>query len=306
MRGVSRLRDSACGCARRFALADCRSRESLVELAAAASALGLVLRGSFRPTTGEAIAGPSGTPAACLVLLGAVGDSHWPAFSASDEAQDGRPDPLDRWSRRLIEGLAHGWRARALFPFDGPPFWPFQRWAVRAEPVHLSPLGLLIHPRYGLWHSYRGALAFDRLLEGLPEEGPAGSAAAAGASEPSPCVTCEARPCLSACPVAAFVPPPVPEAPAFDVPAFDVPAFDAPAFHAPGRTGYDTVRCGTHLAGPQGDACLEAACLARAACPVGVGHRYGSPAARFHLGAFKASLEVRARGAAEATAERED
>ena len=50
-----------------------------------------------------------------------------------------------------------GWRAisarSALFPFGGPPHFPFQQWARRAEPVHPSPIGLLIHPIYGLWHS---------------------------------------------------------------------------------------------------------------------------------------------------------
>ena len=38
-------------------------------------------------------------------------------------------DPLDRWSRRLIERLARELGGRALFPFGGPPFLPFQRWA---------------------------------------------------------------------------------------------------------------------------------------------------------------------------------
>ena len=39
--------------------------------------------------------------------------------------------------------------ALALYPFGGPPYWPFQRWAKRAEPMHASPLGLLVHPVVG-------------------------------------------------------------------------------------------------------------------------------------------------------------
>lgn len=55
------------------------------------SAIGLRARGGFCPSSGEAIPGPAGEPAATLVLVGAVGDSHWPAFSRSPEVADGRP-----------------------------------------------------------------------------------------------------------------------------------------------------------------------------------------------------------------------
>ncbi|SMF17167.1 hypothetical protein SAMN06265365_103143 [Tistlia consotensis] len=234
-------------------------------LAEALRAVGLEARGGFHPAAEEAIPDRSGEPAATLVLVGAIGDSHWPAFSRSPERADGRPDPLDRWSRRILEPLAADWRARALFPFDGPPFRPFQQWAARAEPLSASPLGLMIHPDYGLWHSYRGALAFGCRLPGLPERGEAAS----------PCARCAGRPCLSACPVGAFS--------------------DTGRDGGLGAAHYDTLRCGAQLAGPAGADCLAAACLARAACPVGAGFRYGAAAARFHMAAFKASLETRRR-----------
>jgi epoxyqueuosine reductase QueG len=83
--------------------------------------------------------------------------------------------------------------ARAAYPF-GDKIWPFQRWAARAEGLHASPLGLLIHPEYGLWHAYRAALFFAEALD-LPVVRPAAN----------PCETC-ARPCLSACPAGAFTP----------------------------------------------------------------------------------------------------
>ena len=53
------------------------------------------------------------------------------------------------------------------------------RWAQRAEPLHPSPLGVLIHPVHGLWHAYRGALAFAEPIE-LPPR----------ADLPSPCASC--------------------------------------------------------------------------------------------------------------------
>jgi hypothetical protein len=70
---------------------------------------------------------------------------------------------------------------------------PFQRWALRADAVYSSPLGILIHPEYGLWHAYRAALFFHETLE-LPARWDA----------PSPCESCTEKPCLSGCPVGAF------------------------------------------------------------------------------------------------------
>lgn len=242
---------------------------SYARLAGELVALGLRPRGGFHAEPAEVLPADSDAPAATLVLVGAIGDSHWPAFAASPERRDGRPHPLDRWSRRLLERLAAGWGARALFPFEGPPFLPFQRWALRAEPVAVSPLGLLVHPRWGLWHSYRGALAFAERLPGLP----------ASETAPHPCRGCPA-PCLSSCPAGAFA---------------------APGHDSGGVAAYDTARCGAQLAGAAGEACLAAACLARAACPLGADYRYGPAAARFHLGAFKAALEWRGP---ERTAER--
>jgi hypothetical protein len=101
--------------------------------------------------------------------------------------------PLDRWSRRVIEALARKFAATAFFPFGGPPFLPFQLWAQRAERVHSSPIGLLIHPHCGLWHSYRGALGLSEALH-IPEP----------AAVTSPCETCSGLWCLNACPVDAF------------------------------------------------------------------------------------------------------
>jgi hypothetical protein len=100
-----------------------------------------------------------------IVLIGVARRSGWDAFAASKGARDGQDHPLDRWSRRVIDTLARELGAAALYPFGGPPHFPFQQWAWRAEPVHPSPIGMLIHPTYGLWHSYRGALGFADALD---------------------------------------------------------------------------------------------------------------------------------------------
>jgi hypothetical protein len=205
---------------------------------------GLVPRGAFKLEEGERVGELADIRT--IVLAGMVGRDGWDAFAASPEASDGLGHPLDRWSRRLIEGLAGELGGKALFPFGGPPFLPFQRWAQRAEPVHSSPIGLLIHPYYGLWHAYRGALGFREQLA-VPEP----------PAVRSPCESCSGRWCLSACPVGAF-----------------------------SDAGYDVAACAGHLRGAAGGDCMGGGCLARRACPVGRGHAYGPEQASFHMRAF--------------------
>ncbi len=152
----------------------------------AAAAAGLAVLGGLHPEASDGA--PPGT--ATLLLLGPAGPEFWETFCAAPERADGAPDPLDRWSRRVIGRLANEHGAAALFPFDGPPWLPFQAWARRTGRAWVSPVGMLVHDRTGLFFSVRGALALPERLA-LPSQ------------VARPCETC-ARPCLSACPVGAL------------------------------------------------------------------------------------------------------
>lgn len=132
---------------------------------------------------------PEGTQS--IVLLAPAPDRFWQHFSASDEYLDGAPDPMDRWSRRVIGTWADQIGATALFPFGGPPYLPFLRWAEASGRAWQSPTGPLVHDSFGMMISYRGALA---LPEALPEPAPTAS----------PCDSCADTPCLTACPVGAL------------------------------------------------------------------------------------------------------
>ena len=129
---------------------------------------------------------PAGTRT--LVLLGPAEPGFWPHLTAQEEW--GGPDPVDRWSRRVIGRLACDLGAKALFPFGGPPYHPFYRWALRSGRCWDSPVRLLVHDRQGLMVSFRGALALKEALH-LPVAA-------------KPCDACTARPCLTACPAAAL------------------------------------------------------------------------------------------------------
>ncbi|MEO1689892.1 MAG: ferredoxin, partial [Pseudomonadota bacterium] len=64
------------------------------------------------------------------VLIGPDEPAFWPLFSQSPEYRDGAPDPLDRWSRRVIDEVAAAQGGEALYPFGGPPYHPFYSWAL--------------------------------------------------------------------------------------------------------------------------------------------------------------------------------
>lgn len=130
---------------------------------------------------------PAGTRT--LLLIGPAEPGFW-AHLTSQPEWDGGPDPVDRWSRRVIGRIACDLQAKALFPFGGPPYHPFYRWALRSGQVWDSPVRLLVHARQGLMVSFRGALALKEEVD-LP------------APAYRPCDGCPA-PCLTACPAGAL------------------------------------------------------------------------------------------------------
>ncbi len=213
---------------------------------------GLAARGGFRLAQSERHGALADVGA--LVLIGVAGRRGWDAYAASPEAGDGLEHPLDRFSQRVIDALGAELGAVPLYPFGGPPHWPFQQWARRAEPVHPSPIGILIHPTYGLWHSYRGALGFADRLD-IP----------ALVASASPRDSCRERPCLSACPVGAF-----------------------------SLGGYHVGACAAHLTSAAGGDCMTGGCLARRACPVGAEQAHGPEQAAFTMRAFLRAREAQA------------
>jgi ferredoxin len=224
-----------------------------LELRAALGVYGLCLRGGFAPVAADGLAAlPDGRAVAGVWMVGVIGSAFWPHFKTSTFFGDGLPDPLDRWSRAIGEDLATRWGGRALFPFEGPPYHPFQRWADRAEATQASRMMLRIHPQHGLWHAYRFALALpEATATATPDSIPAPVRA------PDLCISCDGQPCLRACPVGAYTGE-----------AFLVQA------------------CADHLHSNAGTECMQSGCLARRACPVAPERRYAQEHAAFHMQAF--------------------
>lgn len=201
--------------------------------------------GWFATAAGDAMA-----DARFVVLIGNAGPAMFARFTRERKAANAT---LDSWTRETVNELAESLDARAIFPFDKPPP-PFLAWGRRAGAGHVSPLGLNIHPRFGLWHAYRAALLFPVVFDLPPHR-----------AGPHPCESCVERPCLSACPVGAFT-----------------------------GQSYELDQCVDHIADATGADCMAGGCLARRACPVGRAFAYQPEQARFHMAAFRrAQLERR-------------
>ena len=98
----------------------------LAQIEALAAAQHLAVLGGFAAWPDDGL--PSGTKT--LLLLGPREPGFWPHLKAQPEW--GADDPMDRWSRRVIGTLACDLGAKALFPFGGPPYRPFYRWALKS------------------------------------------------------------------------------------------------------------------------------------------------------------------------------
>ncbi|NVK13134.1 MAG: ferredoxin [Rhodobacteraceae bacterium] len=190
----------------------------------AAAGAGLALQGALHPARRPVQALEGGT----LLLLG-TGSAFWPLFQSSLECLDGAPDPVDRWSARVIGALADTLGGTAYFPFGGPPHTPFINWALGTGRFFTSPSQMLVHDSAGMMISMRGAIHFEQEFD-IP---PAPLAQ-------SPCDSCPSRPCLAACPVSAL-------------------ADGGP---------YDLAACHAYLDTSAGAGCMSGGCLARLACPL--------------------------------------
>ena len=147
----------------------------------------LTVVGGFRPEGDPWLEGCQ-----TALLIGPDEPRFWPHFKQQPEYLDGAPDPMDRFSKRVLNQITRDLEAKVFFPSDGPPYPPFIQWAFQAG-CYSSPVNLLVHGTSGLFASFRGILALkERVALNLPK--------------PNPCLSCATQPCQTACPIDALTP----------------------------------------------------------------------------------------------------
>ncbi|WP_428610143.1 hypothetical protein [Sedimenticola sp.] len=127
-----------------------------------------------------------------IILIGHGGKTLWERLSA--EAQPG-PDPIDHYSGeaalRFSQEVLPPGTYQLLYPGDSPI--SLQRLGTIAGWHNPSPLGIGIHPQWGLWYAYRAVILTNEPLPEILQPTP-----------PSPCAACHEKPCLSVCPAGAL------------------------------------------------------------------------------------------------------
>ena len=126
------------------------------------------------------------------MLIGPNEPFFWDMFKKSREFKLSRKNPLNKWSKRIIDEISKKFSGKAFYPFQINPVIPFYDWALMTDKFWQSPVKLLVHETRGLMVSFRGAIAFKNkdMIQKIIKA-------------TSPCVSCSA-PCKSTCPVSAF------------------------------------------------------------------------------------------------------
>jgi hypothetical protein len=181
-----------------------------------------------------------------LILLGHGGKRLWECIQAAGLAGG---DPIDDYCARVVADWfaaeLPGHRYRIVYPGSAPV--PLQHLGTLAGWHHPTPFMVGIDPEWGTWYAYRAVVLADTgFCPSLPVD------------RSSPCGSCQARPCITACPAAAMA---------------------CGSFALETCLGYRQ----------RDDSMCQLACLARIACPVGSEHRYEDGQMRH---AYSMSLET--------------
>lgn len=168
--------------------------DDFAAVASALSAAGLNLRGCLRVERYDGLVPPAWHARSLLasartaLVLAAGGRALFEAFATSPEARQPE-EPLDAYTRRVVEEVADRLAGRALFAFErrGRAYADFVALGRAAGLGAPSRLGLLLHPEFGPWMSIRAVVLTAREL---PETHPLAAF--------DPCRGC-AAPCDRAC-----------------------------------------------------------------------------------------------------------
>jgi len=186
-----------------------------------------------------------------LILLGNGGSQFWESMHRQRAMSDEDEDPVDNYFIRTIENTFDADPTyRIMYP--GNHLLPLQELGKLVGWHHDSPLGLGIHPVFGLWFAYRGIIMTN--TEFIP------AVDDFDAPSESPCASCDQKPCITACPAAAVT-----------------------------KSGLKIKLCtGYRL---ESDSRCQSRCVSRLVCPIGRDYRYLEEQMAYHYGHSLASIK---------------
>ncbi len=183
-----------------------------------------------------------------LILLGHGGRRLWECVQAAGGAGG---DPVDDYCARAVADWfaaeLPGHRYRIVYP--GSAAVPLQRLGTLAGWYHPTPFMVGIDPEWGTWNAYRAVVLADT-----------GFSPSRPVDRSSPCTSCQARLCTTACPAGAM-----------------------------NDGGFALQKCLAYR--KRGDSKCRNTCLARIACPVGSEHRYDDEQIRHSYSISLAMIE---------------
>jgi epoxyqueuosine reductase len=190
-----------------------------------------------------------------LILIGHAGTAFWRSLNERVAEPADQAHPVDTFTVAVAEQFfqtehpAVSWE----IVYPGAYTVSLQEVGKLAGWHHASPFMVGVNAHFGSWFAYRALVLANTALP----------VTATVVSE-SPCVTCEATPCISACPARAL---------------------DDGKFHLEKCLGYRQ----------QADSQCKNTCLARRACPVGSEHRYSDEQMHYHYGRSMKMIELYAK-----------
>ncbi|MDX1416311.1 MAG: hypothetical protein R3293_19085 [Candidatus Promineifilaceae bacterium] len=185
-----------------------------------------------------------------LVLVGHGGRRMWEELQRVGMET---ADPIDHYSisltQQFIDNYLDAQPVFWLYP-NRPYIIPLQQLGALGGWSYASPLGSGISPVFGVWFAYRAAFLTHAQLPIIIQD-----------PKPSPCASCDDKPCIMTCPAKAV------EQERFDI-------------HA----------CVNHRL--QANSTCADRCLARMACPYFPNHQYSLEQIQYHYSRSLTGLQV--------------
>jgi ferredoxin len=173
---------------------------------------------------------PESTAYRNLMLFGNGGTRLWQCMQKN---QQDETHLVDSFFIDCIDRVFADSDYKTVYP--GNHFLPLQGLGRLAGWHHDSTMGLGIHPVFGLWFAYRGAVLTNTEFSPYTTD--------SSAMPESPCDTCEREPCITACPARAVT-----------------------------TDRYQVRQCTDYRL--QAESSCQSRCISRQVCPLGKEHQY--------------------------------